>query len=65
MSEDLKMHVVKYTATVTGYIQVEAESYTHAKAAARGRLKREGFPREPESIHHIDAITVVHVEGEE
>ena len=65
MSDDLKMHVVKYTATVTGYIQVEAESNTHAKVEARGRLRREGFPREPESVHHIDAITFVRMEDEE
>ena len=64
MSDNLKMYDVKYSADVTGCIQVEAVNYTDAKIKARGRLRQEGFPREPESIHHIDAITFVYVEGE-
>ena len=56
---------MKYSAGVTGCIQVEAVNYTDAKIKARGRLRQEGFPREPESVHHIDAITFVRMEDEE
>lgn len=65
MSDNLKMYDVKYSAGVTGCIQVEAVNYTDAKIKARGRLRQEGFPREPESVHHIDAITFVRMEDEE
>lgn len=58
MSDDLKMYQVEYSATVVGSIQVEAESYTDAKVKAGGRLKQEGFPREPESMHHIDSVCI-------
>ena len=58
MSDDLKMYDVKYSATVLGTVQVEAVSYTHAKLAARSRLRREGFPLEPESAHLIADVTI-------
>ena len=58
MSDNLKMYDVKYSATVLGTVQVEAVNYTDAKIKARGRLKREGFPREPESVHLIADVTI-------
>ena len=57
MSDNLKMYDVKYSATVLGTVQVEAVNFTDAKISARGRLKREGFPLEPESVHMIEAVT--------